>query len=54
MAAVLAGARVGKRLARHCGKPECIVEFAVRQQTRIGGNHGAVKLQHQAAVKIEL
>ena len=53
MAAVLAGARVGEQLARHRGQPECVVEFAIGQQSRIGGDHGAAKLEHQAAVKIE-
>ena len=54
MAAVLAGARIGERLARHRGQPECVVEFAVRQQSGIGRDHGAAKLQHQTAVEIEL
>ena len=53
MAAVLAGARVGEHLARHRGQPECVVEFAVCQQSRIGRDHGAAKLEHQAAVEIE-
>ena len=53
MAAVLARARIGKHLARYRGQPECVVEFAVRQQSRIGRDHGAAKLEHQAAVKIE-
>ena len=53
MAAVLAGARIGERLARHLGQAECIVEFAVRQQSRIGRDHGPAKLEHQAAVEIE-
>ena len=53
MAAVLAGARVGQHLARHRAQTECVVEFAVGQQSGIGGDHGAAKLQHQAAVEIE-
>jgi hypothetical protein len=53
MAAVLAGANVSEHLARHCGQTECVVEFAVCQQSRIGRDHGAAKLEHQAAVKIE-
>ena len=53
MAAVLAGARIGERLARHRAQPECVVEFAIGQQSGIGGDHGAAKLQHQAAVEIE-
>jgi hypothetical protein len=35
-------------------RSECVVEFAVRQQSRIGRDHGPTKLQHQAAVEIEL
>ena len=50
---VLAGARIGQRLTRHRGQPERVIEFAVRQQSRIGRDHGAAKLQHQAAVEIE-
>jgi hypothetical protein len=54
MAAVLAGARIGEHLARHRAQPERVVEFAVSQQSRIGRDHGAAKLHHQAAVEIEL
>ena len=54
MATVLAGARIGERLARHRGQPECVVEFAICQQSGIGRDHGAAKLQHQTAVEIEL
>ena len=53
MAAVLAGARIGERLARHRAQPECVIEFAVCEQSRIGRDHGAAKLQHQSAVEIE-
>jgi hypothetical protein len=35
-------------------QPECVVEFAVCQQSGIGRDHGAAKLQHQTAVEIEL
>jgi len=54
MAAVLARARVGQCLACHRAQPERVVEFAVRQQSRIGRDHGAAKLQHQGSVEIEL
>jgi hypothetical protein len=54
MAAVPAGARVSEYLARHRAQPECVVEFAVCQQSGIGRDHGAAKLQHQTAVEIEL
>jgi len=36
VAAVLARARVGECLARRLAQPECVVEFAVRQQSRFG------------------
>ena len=53
MPAVLAGARVGERLARHRGQAERVVEFAIGEQSGIGGDHRAAKLQHQPAVEIE-
>jgi hypothetical protein len=53
MAAVLPGARIGEHLARHRAQPECVIEFAVRQQSRIGRDHGAAKLHHHAAVEIQ-
>jgi hypothetical protein len=53
MAAVFACARIGEHLARHHAQPKCVIEFAVRQQSRIGRDHGAAKLEHQATVKIE-
>jgi len=36
--AVLAGAGVGEPLARHGAEAECVVEFAVCEQTSIGGH----------------
>jgi hypothetical protein len=54
MAAVLAGARIGKRLARHRGQAECVIELAVRQQSRIGRDHGAAKLQYHLRSKSSL
>src|SRR6516225_11097186 len=53
MAAVLASARIGEHLTRQRGQPERIVKFAIGEQPTIGGDHGAAKLEHQAAVKIE-
>jgi hypothetical protein len=50
---VLAGARVGERLACHRGQSECVVKLAVCQQSRIGRDHGPAKLHHQATVKIQ-
>jgi hypothetical protein len=54
MAAVLARARIDKHLARYRGQPESVVEFAVRQQSRVGRDHGPTKLHHKAALEIEL
>ena len=54
MATVPTGARIGGRLACHRSQPECVIEFAVCQQSGIGRDQGAAKLQHQTAVKIEL
>ena len=50
---ILAGARVGERLACHRGQSECVVKLAVCQQSRIGRDHGPAKLHHQATVKIQ-
>jgi len=54
MATVLAGARIGEGLARYSAQSECVVEFAIGQQSGIGGDHRAAKLQHQPAVEIKL
>jgi hypothetical protein len=53
MPAILASAVVGQDLARHRRQPERVVEFAIRQQSGIGGHDRTAKLQHQAAVEIE-
>ena len=47
MSAVLAGARVGEHFARHRAQAECVVEFAIGEQTGIGGDDRAAKLEHQ-------
>ena len=54
MATVLAGARIGEYLDCHLGQAERVIEFAVGQQSCIGGDDRAAKLQHQATVEIEL
>jgi hypothetical protein len=46
-----AGARIGESFDRHLGQAR---EFAVCQQSRIGREHGAAKLEYQAVVEIEL
>jgi hypothetical protein len=51
MPAVLAGARIRQRRAR--GQAQRVVELAVAQQARIGGDRGATEAEHQAAVEVE-
>jgi len=53
VAAVLARARIGERLTCHHGQPKSVVEFAIGQQSGIGGDNGPAKLQRQTAVKIQ-
>ena len=53
MAAVLAGACGGEYIAGHRGKAERVVEFPVREQAGVGGDHRSAKLEHQPAVEIE-
>jgi hypothetical protein len=52
MATVLTGA-VGENLAGHRTEAERIVEFPVREQAGVGGDHRSAKLEHQPAVEIE-
>jgi hypothetical protein len=51
--AVLAGARVGEYIAGHRGKAQRGVQFPVREQADVGGDHRSSKLEHQPAVEIE-
>ena len=53
MAAVPAGPRIGEHIAGHCAETEGVVEFAIGQQSGIGGDPGAMELQLHAAVEIE-
>ena len=53
MAAVLASARIGERIACNHRKAEHVIEFAIGQQSVIRGHHRAAKLVHDPAVKIE-
>jgi len=50
--AILTGAGVGQNLARHVRQSECVVEFLICQQPRVGGHDRSTKLQPQAAVEI--
>jgi hypothetical protein len=43
---VLPRARVRKKITSRRCQAKCIVEFAVREQTGIGGDDGAAKLDH--------
>jgi hypothetical protein len=45
MAAVPAGSRISECLARHLGQTECIVEFAVCQQSRVRRDRGLLSRQ---------
>ena len=51
--AILASACVGEYIAGHHGKAERVVEFPVREQAGVGGDHRSSKLEHQPAVEIE-
>jgi hypothetical protein len=53
MPTVLAAPRIGKHLACQRGQSERVIKFAIGQQSSIGGDHRAAKLQRQAALKIE-
>ena len=53
VSSVLAGARLRQSLAAACGQSEHVVQFAIRQQSAIGGDHRTAELEHQAAVEIE-
>jgi hypothetical protein len=51
--AVLAGASVGENLACHRAEAERVVEFPLREQAGVGGDHRTAKLERQSAVEIE-
>ena len=53
MPAVLAGARVIETIANHVGQPERVIEFAIGEQSGVGGDPGAMKLELQAAVEFK-
>src|SRR5262249_18479193 len=50
---ILATACVGLNITRHLRQTEYVAEFAISQQSSIGGHEGAAKLEHQAAVEIQ-
>src|ERR1700726_946044 len=53
MPAIPAGACVGEYIAGHRGKAERVVEFPVREQAGVGGDHRSAKLEYQPAVEID-
>jgi hypothetical protein len=53
MPAVLAGARIRKKIVRHRGQAERIVGFAIGEQPGVGGHDRTAKLKHQPSVEIE-
>ena len=53
MPAVLSGARVNEIVASHVGQPERVIEFTIGEQSGVGGDPGAMKLELQAAVEIK-
>jgi hypothetical protein len=53
MSPILAGACVGKHVPRHHAEAESVIEFAIGQQSGIGGDSRAKELKLQAAVENE-
>jgi hypothetical protein len=53
MPAVLADARVNETIANHVGQPERVIEVTIGEQSGVGGDPGAMKLELQAAVEIK-
>jgi len=53
MPSIPALTRIGEHAPGHGAETEGIVEFAVRQQSGIGGDAGPMELQLQAAVETE-
>ena len=53
MTAILTSAGIGERLARHYRQAKDVVEFAIGQQSRIGGDARAMELKLHPAVEIQ-
>jgi len=53
MPAVRARTGVGERLTRHHTEAERVVEFAIGEQSRVGGHDRTAKLKYQSPVEIE-
>jgi hypothetical protein len=54
MTAILPSTSVGKSFAGKIAQAEYIIEFAIGEQTCIGGDDGSRKLNHNATVEIEV
>ena len=53
VAGVLAAAAFQQRRTRQIGQPEGVVQFAVREQSCVGGDPAAVEFQLQPPVEID-
>jgi hypothetical protein len=53
MTAVLASAFVGQPVSAYVGQAKRVIKLAIGQQSAVGGDHTAAKLQQYTAVKIE-
>jgi len=53
VATILSRARIGEEITGSWRQAKCIIEFAIRKQTSIGGHDGTAKLKPDAAIKIE-
>src|SRR5207302_1256383 len=50
---VLAGAHIREHVTSYAGQARRVVQLAIGEQSRIGGDYAAAEFQLQAAVKIE-
>ena len=53
MPTVLADARIGKPVSSRIGQLQCVIQLAVGQQSSIGGNRRATKLEHKSPVEVK-
>lgn len=51
--AVLADARINQFIANHVRQPECVIEFTIGKQSRVGSDFGTVELKLEPTVKIQ-
>ncbi len=50
---VLARACIGKTIACRTTQAQCVIEFAIREETRIRGDDGTAKVNHHTPVEIQ-